>query len=152
MRKEGIEVKHKAAAFSQLELNLVTEHDPYPHQKAALDAWLKAGRRGIAELPTGAGKTLVAYLAMQATPRSTLIVVPTLDLMHQWYAGLETAFPDAPIGLLGGSSKDDSPILVATYDSAAIYAERLGQRYGLLIFDECHHLPADFTRVIADTL
>ena len=150
MTREGIEVKDEAKAFASLELTLTTEHDPYPHQQAALEAWVKAGRRGVAELPTGAGKTLVAYLAMQATPRSTLIVVPTLDLMHQWYAGLEVAFPEATIGLLGGGSKDETPILVATYDSAAIYAERLGNRYGLLIFDECHHLPADFTRVIAE--
>ena len=51
---------------------------------------------------------------------------------------------------MGGGSKDESSLLVATYDSAAIYAEKLGNRYGLLIFDECHHLPADFTRVIAE--
>ena len=70
--------------------------------------------------------------------------------MHQWYAGLEVAFPGADLGLLGGGSKDESSLLVATYDSAAIYAEKLGNRYGLVIFDECHHLPADFTRVIAE--
>ena len=150
MTREGIEVQDKAKDFSTLELKLVSDYAPYDHQQAALDAWIKAGRRGVAELPTGAGKTLVAYLAMQATPRTTLVVVPTLDLMHQWYVGLEAAYPAADIGLLGGSSKDEIPILVATYDSAAIYAERLGNRYGLLIFDECHHLPADFTRVIAE--
>jgi superfamily II DNA or RNA helicase len=54
------------------------------------------------------------------------------------------------VGLLGGGAKDDTPILVATYDSAAIFAEKLGNRYGLLIFDECHHLPADFKRSIAE--
>ncbi len=150
MKRDGIEVNDKAKGWSELNLELISEHAPYEHQQDALDAWLRAGRRGIAELPTGAGKTFVAYLAMQATPRSTLIVVPTLDLMHQWYAGLEVAFPETEIGLLGGGSKDESPILVATYDSAAIYAEKLGSRYGLLIFDECHHLPADFTRVIAE--
>jgi superfamily II DNA or RNA helicase len=42
-------------------------------------------------------------------------------------------------------------VLVATYDSAAIYAESLGNRYGLLVFDECHHLPGDFTRSIAES-
>ncbi len=87
---------------------------------------------------------------MQATPRSTLIVVPTLDLLHQWYAHLLAAFPDAEIGLLGGGSHDRAPILVATYDSAAIHAETLGNRYGLLIFDECHHLPSNFNRAIAE--
>jgi superfamily II DNA or RNA helicase len=92
----------------------------------------------------------LAQMVMQAIQRSTLIMVPTLDLMHQWYAHLLAAFPDAEIGLLGGGSKDRTPILISTYDSAAIHAETLGNRYGLLIFDECHHLPSDFNRVIAE--
>jgi superfamily II DNA or RNA helicase len=101
-------------------------------------------------LPTAAGKTYLAQLAMQATPRSTLIVVPTLDLMHQWYAHLRAAFPDAEVGLLGGGSRDKTPILISTYDSATIHAETLGNQYALLVFDECHHLPTDFYRVIAE--
>jgi superfamily II DNA or RNA helicase len=87
---------------------------------------------------------------MQSIQRSTLIMVPTLDLMHQWYAHLLAAFPEVEIGLLGGGSRDRTPILVSTYDSAAIHAENLGNLYGLLIFDECHHLPSDFNRVIAE--
>lgn len=108
------------------------------------------GKTGVVVLPTAAGKTYLAQMAMQSTPRTTLIVVPTLDLMHQWYAHLKAAFPDAEVGLLGGGSRDKTPILVSTYDSAAIHAETLGDRYALLIFDECHHLPTDFNRVIAE--
>jgi superfamily II DNA or RNA helicase len=37
-------------------------------------------------LPTGAGKTLVGMLTVAWAARSALVVVPTLDLMHQWYA------------------------------------------------------------------
>jgi superfamily II DNA or RNA helicase len=87
---------------------------------------------------------------MAATPRSTLILVPTIDLMHQWYAQLLIAFPGTEIGLLGGGSRDRSPILISTYDSAAIQIESLGDLYGLLICDECHHLPTDFYRVVAE--
>jgi len=87
---------------------------------------------------------------MQITQRSTLVMVPTLDLMHQWYAHLTAAFPDVEVGLLGGGSRDRTPILVSTYDSAAINAETLGNQYALLVFDECHHLPSGFNRVIAE--
>jgi superfamily II DNA or RNA helicase len=96
------------------------EMTPYPHQRAALAAWLAAGRQGVIVLPTGAGKTYLAQLAIQATQQSTLIVVPTLDLMHQWYAHLVAAFPDAPVGLLGGGSHDRTPLLVASYDNALV--------------------------------
>ena len=148
---EGIEISDKARAFDELDLNLAVSMAPFPHQQEALDGWLEAGRRGVVVLPTGSGKTYVAQLAMAATPRSTLVMVPTLDLLHQWYANLEAAFPDVEVGVLGGGSRDRTPVLVATYDSAAIHAETLGNRYGLLVFDECHHLPSDFLRSIAES-
>ena len=140
----------EAKEFYNLELNSVYQLEPYPHQQEALLAWRQTGRQGVVVLPTAAGKTYLAQLAMQATPRTTLIVVPTLDLMHQWYAHIEAAFPDAEVGLLGGGSRDRTPILIATYNSAAIHAETIGNRYALLIFDECHHLPTDFFKVIAE--
>ncbi len=150
LQAEGSNFIDEAKNFEPIELVPSLEMEPYPHQSEALMAWKQAGRRGVVVLPTAAGKTYLAQLAMQATPRSTLIVVPTLDLMHQWYAHLKAAFPDAEVGLLGGGSRDRTPILVATYDSAAIHAEALGNRYALLVFDECHHLPTDFNRVIAE--
>ena len=92
MRAEGVTVTDKAKSFTELTLNVGLAQTPYPHQTEALTAWKQAGRRGVVVLPTGAGKTYVAQLAMEATPRSTLILVPTLDLMHQWYAHLTAAF------------------------------------------------------------
>ncbi len=150
LQAENTDFVDKAKEFYPVELLAALEMEPYPHQSEALKAWKLAGRQGVVVLPTAAGKTYLAQMAMQATPRTTLIVVPTLDLMHQWYAHLLAAFPDAEIGLLGGGSRDRTPILVSTYDSAAINAENLGNRYALIIFDECHHLPTDFSRVIAE--
>ncbi|MDJ0704226.1 MAG: DEAD/DEAH box helicase family protein [Leptolyngbyaceae cyanobacterium MO_188.B28] len=150
LRSEGVSFKDLAPKFAPLTLTPRFNLQPYVHQQEALQAWIQAKWRGVVVLPTAAGKTYLAQLAMQATPRSTLITVPTLDLMHQWYAHLEAAFPTVEIGLLGGGSRDRTPILVATYDSAAIHAETLGDQYALLICDECHHLPSDFNRVIAE--
>jgi superfamily II DNA or RNA helicase len=150
LQAEGTRLVDQAPAFGPLPLVPALEMTPYPHQRAALAAWLAAECQGVIVLPTGAGKTYLAQLAMQETQQSTLIVVPTLDLMHQWYAHLLAAFPDTPVGLLGGGSHDRTPLLVATYDSAAIQADTLGNHFALLIFDECHHLPSAFTRVIAE--
>ncbi|HEY9909233.1 MAG TPA: DEAD/DEAH box helicase family protein [Thermosynechococcaceae cyanobacterium] len=150
LRSAGTELDDKAKAFHEVELKPSLEMEPYPHQREALESWVQAGKTGLVVLPTAAGKTYLAQLAMQVTQRSTLIMVPTLDLMHQWYAHLVAAFPDVEIGLLGGGSRDRTPILVSTYDSAAIHAENLGNQYALLVFDECHHLPSDFNRVIAE--
>ncbi|MBC6432147.1 DEAD/DEAH box helicase [Nostoc sp. HG1] len=150
LQAEDVNFIDEAKQFYPVDLVPTLEMEPYPHQTEALAAWKLAGRQGVVVLPTAAGKTYLAQMAMQSTPRTTLIVVPTLDLMHQWYAHLVAAFPDAEVGLLGGGSRDRTAILVATYDSAAIHAETLGNQYALIVFDECHHLPTDFNRVIAE--
>ena len=150
LQAEDVNFIDEAKQFYPIDLVPTLEMEPYPHQTEALAAWKLAGRQGVVVLPTAAGKTYLAQMAMQSTPRTTLIVVPTLDLMHQWYAHLVAAFPDAEVGLLGGGSRDRTAILVATYDSAAIHAETLGNQYALIVFDECHHLPTDFNRVIAE--
>lgn len=149
-QQEGIDIIDQAKYFGILDLIPKAEMLPYPHQQEAVEAWQAANKQGVVVLPTAAGKTYVAQLCMQLTRTDTLIVVPTLDLMHQWYAHLRAVFPDVEIGLLGGGSRDKTPILVATYDSATIQIESLGNRYGLLVFDECHHLPSDFYRAIAE--
>ena len=150
LKADEKEIIDEAKEFYNLELKSVSQFEPYPHQAEALQAWKQSRRQGVVVLPTAAGKTYLAQLAIEATPRTTLIVVPTLDLMHQWYAQIEAAFPNAEVGLLGGGSRDRTPILIATYNSAAIHAETLGNRYALQIFDECHHLPTDFFKVIAE--
>lgn len=150
LKADGVRFEDKVQAFEPLDLQDNLTLTPYAHQAEALEAWKKGERRGVVVLPTAAGKTYLAQMVMAATPRRTLITVPTLDLMHQWYADLEAAFPGVEVGLLGGGSRDRTPILVATYDSASIYAEDLGHQYALLICDECHHLPSDFHRSIAE--
>ncbi len=150
LKNTGTEVTDKAKAFGIQPFEKAGAREPLTHQAEGLSAWLQGGRRGTVELPTGSGKTYLAQLAMRATPRDTLIVVPTLVLMHQWYAELKANFVGVDVGLLGGGSNDRTPILIATYDSAAIHAEALGNRYGLLVFDECHHLPSGFYKSIAE--
>ncbi|MCB0166109.1 MAG: DEAD/DEAH box helicase, partial [Anaerolineae bacterium] len=99
-------------------------------------------------LPTGAGKTFLALQAITACSVSTLVVVPTLDLLHQWYALLENAF-GGPIGVWYGQEKRLEPITVTTYPSAWAQAELLGNQFKLIVFDEIHHLPAPSWHEIA---
>lgn len=121
---------------------------PRPHQSEALAAWSDAGRQGTVCLPTGAGKTILAIMAMAAVKRPTLILVPTIDLMWQWAALIERFFR-MPAGLLGGGEHRLEPVTVATYDSGQIHIENIGQRFAFLVFDEVHHLPAPQYRRIA---
>ncbi|MBV9711008.1 MAG: DEAD/DEAH box helicase, partial [Ktedonobacteraceae bacterium] len=126
--------------------------EPRPYQQEALTNWLAAGSMGVVVLPTGAGKTFVAAMAIAETGLKTLAVVPTIDLLQQWRTALAAALSLSPdeIGIFGGGEKELRPITIITYDSAALYPREL-RHFGLLIFDECHHLPAPTYRLIAES-
>lgn len=121
------------------------------YQEEALAKWREAQHAGVIVLPTGAGKTLVAALAIHTLGLWTLAVVPTLDLLAQWRTSLAAALAldSAQLGVFGGGTKELAPITIMTYDSAALYPHEV-RRFGLLIFDECHHLPAPTYRQIAE--
>src|SRR5437588_7331528 len=123
--------------------------EPRPYQQEAIEEWKKAGRCGVVVLPTGAGKSLVAQMAIEQVKRSTLVVVPTIDLMNQWYDLLLSCF-EAEVGLIGGGYFGTGALTVTTYASAFRFMERLGNQFGLVIFDECHHLPASVHRYAAE--
>ncbi|TNF31218.1 MAG: DEAD/DEAH box helicase [Deltaproteobacteria bacterium] len=141
LMRAGHEVDDRARGYEELPLTPRRRRDPFPHQAEALEAWLKMGRRGVVVLPTGAGKSYVAELAIAQVRRSTLVVAPTLDLMNQWMALLGAAFGAERVGAVGGGTYEVRPLTVTTYDSAYIHMEHLGGRFGLIVFDECHHLP-----------
>lgn len=141
---------NKTPRYRRPKLEVALSLTTYPHQEEALTNWKAAKGRGVIVLPTGAGKSLVGVLAIAWAARSALVVVPTLDLMHQWYALLKANFPDVEIGLIGGGYHEVCDLSVATYDSAARHMERFGNQFGMLVFDEVHHLPTEFYRVIAE--
>lgn len=141
-RRGGIPFDDQARAWPlDLDFRPLAVREPRAYQAQALEAWRAAGRRGTVVLPTGAGKTLVAELCIADTARPTLVVVPTIELMGQWYSRLSTVF-DQPVGMLGGGQHEIAAITVTTYDSAYLHLHRYGDRFGLLVFDEVHHLPA----------
>src|SRR5215212_7897801 len=57
---------------------------PRVYQREALSRWVDQQGRGVIVLPTGAGKTVVALMALEIAPVTTLVVVPTLELLRQW--------------------------------------------------------------------
>ncbi len=140
LRRHQLPYTDEARAYQATPWPLRSERRPFPHQAEALEAWWAGGGRGVVVLPTGTGKTFLAVLAIERAARPALVITPTIDLLNQWYDELVSAFA-VPVGLLGGGYYDIQPLTVTTYDSAYIHLERWGHRFGLLVFDECHHLP-----------
>lgn len=118
------------------------------YQEEAVEAWLRAGKRGIVVLPTGTGKTIIAIKIIAQVNEPTLVVVPTLELLEQWRLELSKAL-NVNVGVVGGGSRELSFVTVSTYSSAYLHAEEIGDKFKLLVFDEVHHLPSESFRQIA---
>jgi superfamily II DNA or RNA helicase len=123
---------------------------PRPYQAEALSGWLAASGRGTIILPTGAGKTVLALMAIERIKLRSLIVVPTIELLHQWRGVIidRLGIAAEKVGVIGDGQRELRPITVITYASAALPNSPI-EDFGLLICDEAHHLPAQAYRTIA---
>lgn len=121
-----------------------------PYQTKAIENWITAGKKGCMILPTGSGKTIIAIKLIEIINSSTLIVVPTLDLMEQWTKFLYKYFQNIEIGNIGGGIFNITGITVSTYDSAYIRSSFIGNKFAFVIFDEVHHLASPGYRTIAE--
>jgi DNA repair protein RadD len=132
--------------------------DPYPFQKIAINAGLKAYRHkqnSLIVIPTGGGKSLIAAEIAGAVAMfgRALIIVPSLDLVLQNSNALRRQFPDLAVSICcAGLGHNDisGPIVIATPGS--VVSKKIGF-FGALIIDEAHRLPekkdAVLKRIIA---
>ena len=141
--REKIPYQDKARQYQELTCESRLSFDPHPYQRDAMEAWKINRFQGVIELPTGSGKSYLGQMAIELTKRSTLVVVPTIDLLHQWYSLLASSFSNDLVGIIGGGYYEVNLLTVTTYLSAVNTMDRLGNQWGLLIFDECHHLPGE---------
>lgn len=133
-------VPEATTAANTFEAPLLDVRIPREAQQDAVTRWMAAGQRGTVVLPTGAGKTLVALLAIQRSGTNACVVVPTRALVTQWFAQLADAFGAEHVGAFYGDEKEVRALTVTTYRSAFALLEKHGARFTLLICDEVHHL------------
>lgn len=122
---------------------------PRPYQDDALAAWLAANGRGVVVLPTGAGKTVLALMAIEQLKLRTLVIVPTIELLYQWRDAVieRLGVAKSKVGIVGDGRRELRPITIITYASAAMPEAPISGT-GLLICDEAHHLPSPSYRAI----
>ena len=138
----GMPFGDESASWGPLSFSKVKLNDLRPDQQEAVRRW-EATRRGVIVMPTGTGKTEVALQIVSNMATHTLFIAPTRALAYQLTARIEEAF-STTVGFIGDNTYRLAPISVATYDSAAIKMEFIGNYFKLLVFDECHHLPGEF--------
>jgi superfamily II DNA or RNA helicase len=115
-------------------------------QKNGLSALLDM-ESGVLVAPPGAGKTVIACALIAARKLPTLILVHRKQLAEQWKNQL-SKFLSVEKGIVGNfcskREKRSSNIdigLLQTF-SKLMDRKRVFSDYGMVIIDECHHVPA----------
>lgn len=137
-----------------------------PYQEDALSAFVGQGLPGsgygVIVLPCGAGKTIVGMAAMAAIGRKTLIITTNVAAVHQWMDELldKTDLSPDDVGEYTGAEKTVKPVTVATYQILTWRPDKASdfphfslfrqEKWGLIIYDEVHLLPAPVFRVVAE--
>ena len=137
-----------------------------PYQTDAVKAFYGDGGAGsgygVIVVPCGAGKTVVAMAAAAAIGRKTLVITTNVAAVHQWMDELadKTDLRPEDVGEYTGARKEIRPITIATYqvlvwrpDKDADYPHFdifRKEKWGLIVYDEVHLLPAPVFRVVAE--
>ena len=114
-------------------------------QRQAADAMV-AHETGVLCAPPGWGKTVLATSLIASRGLSTLVLVHRKPLIEQWVERLSEflGVPSKAIGRIGGGRRpatgEIDVAMVQTLARGEI--DDFARRYGHVVIDECHHVPA----------
>ena len=122
-----------------------------PRDESQALAWDALGKAecGVLNLACGKGKTVLALKKVAQLSCPALIVVNLLGLISQWKeeAMDHLGLSEDQIGIVQGTKKQwDRPFVIAMINTLGNVAEDLPeetkQKFGVVIWDEVHHLSA----------
>ena len=126
------------------------------------------GGSGVIVLPCGSGKTVIGMTAMSLVKAHTLVLTPSVTAARQWIREIlqKTNLKKEQVKEYSGDLKEIGPVTVATYQILTQRKRKKGeedeakefsnfslfeaQKWGLMIYDEVHLLPAPVFRFSAD--
>jgi len=132
----------------------VSQIEPTPAQILVVQSAAEQ-EQGVIVAPSGSGKTSIGLEIIACRKLPALILVHRKQLLDQWIERIQTflGIPKAHIGQYSGTKKKiGKQITVGLLQSLARKCDlaELKDKFGTIIVDECHHIPAaTFREVIA---
>jgi superfamily II DNA or RNA helicase len=109
------------------------------YQMEAVNDALKS-RGGVITAPTGGGKTIIGLAMIAKRKQPAIILVHSLELMHQWADRIHQ-FLGIRAGQIGGGKYEIGTITVGCVNSVLTRLDALTPLFGHVIIDECHRTP-----------
>ena len=117
-------------------------YDLRPYQQEAVDLML-SNSRGVINMATGLGKTLIATHFIKQYKKKVLVVCPSDSIAKQFYEQFVQCFGQKKVGFYGGGKKRVCDITVGIAASITRNIETfVAHDLGAVIYDEVHHTPA----------
>lgn len=125
---------------------LVATHrfDLHDHQTKGCDLLVR-NIQGSLTVPCGGGKTAAALAGVAKAGRTALVLVHTMDLVRQWQRACQEQL-GIDAGAIGRGKCDIREITIATVQTLNRWPipklRALGAKFGIVVVDEGHHIPA----------
>ena len=130
--------------YDQRELDSA-KFQPRDYQVDATSFALK-NKRCVLVSPTGSGKSFIIYMIMKHLKKRTLIVVPTISLVHQLaddFIGYNPKTEKWIHKITAGESKNSNkPITISTWQSIYQQPPEWFEQFEVVVGDECHQFKA----------
>ncbi len=152
---ENIPIKIIDERCKQDEIKVNSKIDLLPHQQEVLER-AETKDFGVIVSPPGSGKTIIGLELIAQKKQPTLILVHRKQLFDQWIDRIQNflSIPKKQIGQIGNQKdKTGKEITVAMIQSLTRGdLTELKNRFGMVIVDECHHIPAKSFREVITQL
>lgn len=152
---ENIPIRIIDERCRQEDITVNSKIDLLPHQHEVLER-AETKDFGVIVSPPGSGKTIIGLELISQKKQPTLILVHRKQLFDQWIDRIQNflSIPKKQIGQIGNQKdKIGKEVTVAMIQSLTRGdLSELKNRFGMVIVDECHHIPAKSFREVITQL
>jgi len=156
LNQESIKFEITDARKKLKSVKFEASHKLFDYQKETVDDILDS-ENGLLVAPPGSGKTIIGLDIVAKLKQPTLILVHKKQIFNQWLDRIEgfLNIPKREIGqYVSNKKKFGNKITVAMVQTLNRLEniEELKDKFGLVIVDECHHMPARMFRNVITRL